>query len=74
MLEGLTPPPRKWNCKVKQEADGLSPSDKKILLEAVDNPAWKFKTLQKELGKRGIVIVDTTLSRHRNKACGCYRD
>lgn len=74
MLEGLTPPVRKWNCKVKQVADELSPTDKKILLEAVDNPEWKFKTLQKELSKRGITLVDTTLSKHRNKSCGCYRD
>ena len=73
MLEDLKPPARTYPCKVSLIAEGLSQADRKIFLEAVDNPEWKYKTLQNELAKRGIVLVDTTIARHRSKNCGCYR-
>lgn len=74
MLEDLKPTKRTYPCKVDLVAKELSESDRKILLKAVDDPEWKYKTLQNELAKRGIRLVDTTIARHRAKTCGCYRD
>jgi 5,10-methylene-tetrahydrofolate dehydrogenase/methenyl tetrahydrofolate cyclohydrolase len=73
MLEGLTPPRRVHNCKVRTVADGLETKDRDILLAAVDNPEWNFKTLSNELAKRGITIVDTGIAKHRRKQCACFR-
>lgn len=73
MLENLTPPTRKYSCKVAKVAATLDEKDRAILLAAVDNPDWGFKTLEKALMEKGIMIVDTTISAHRRKSCGCYR-
>lgn len=73
MLENLTPPVRTYACKVTKVAEGLEEKDRAILLAAVDNPEWNFKTLSNELAKRGITIVDTGIARHRRRQCGCFR-
>ena len=73
MLENLQPPARHFTCKVKTVAEQLETKDKEILLAAIMNPDWKYKTLSNELAKRGIVIVDTTIKAHRIKACSCFR-
>lgn len=74
MLENLKPPVRKYSCKVAQEAEKLEQPDREIFLDAVDDVQWKYKTLQGELAKFGIHVVDTTIAKHRNKTCACYRD
>jgi hypothetical protein len=73
MLEDLKPPVRIYACKVKTIADGLDAKDKDILLSAVNSEDWAYKTLSNELGKRGIVLTDTTIKSHRLKACSCFR-
>ena len=73
MLEDLTPPARIYGCKVRTVAEGLEPKDKEILIAAVNNSDWNFKTLSNELAKRGISIVDTGIARHRRKQCACFR-
>jgi hypothetical protein len=73
MLEDLKPIGRTYNCKVAKVAEGLEEKDRTILLAAVDSPEWNFKTLSNELGKRGIIIVDNTIARHRRRQCGCFR-
>jgi hypothetical protein len=73
MLEDLTPPVRSYACKVKTIAETLDPKDRTILLSAIDNPDWAYKTLSNELAKRGVQLIDTTISRHRNKRCACFR-
>lgn len=73
MLEDLKPPTRQFTCKVKTIADGLDAKDKEILLAAVDSEEWAYKTLSNELGKRGLVLTDTTIKSHRVKACSCFR-
>ena len=73
MLENLIPPVRAYTCKVTKVADELDEKDRTILLAAVDSPEWSFKTLSNELGKRGIIIVDNTIARHRRRQCGCFR-
>ena len=62
-------------CKVQTLASGLSDADGKILLEAVENvELWPANTLSRELSKRGISIADVTISKHRQRACVCFRD
>lgn len=76
MLEGLKQPKKNFGCKVEIVARELSESDKKIFFSAIDAPKeeWPAKTLSNELTKRGIRLVDTTITKHRTKACWCYRD
>jgi hypothetical protein len=73
MLEGLTPPVRTYGCKVRTIAEGLEEKDKDILLAAIDNPEWQFKSLSNALADRGITIVDTAIAKHRRKQCSCFR-
>lgn len=73
MLEGLTPPVRVHSCKVRTIAESLSDQDRGVLMEAVDNEAWSFKTLSNELAKRGITLTDSGIARHRRRQCACFR-
>ena len=73
MLEDLKPPGRHFTCKVQTVAEELEAKDSQILIEAVNSDKWSFKTLSNELAKRGIVIVDTTIAKHRRKQCSCFR-
>jgi hypothetical protein len=73
MLEDLTPPSRVHTCKVRTIAEGLSESDRGIFLRAVDDPIWGFKTLSNELSKRGIVLTDNGIAKHRRLQCSCFR-
>jgi hypothetical protein len=75
MLENLTPPaPNKSSCKIGLIAEGLSESDKKILLDAVaDQERWPVKTLSKALSERGLQVSDSPIYNHRAKTCACYR-
>ena len=74
MLEDLKPPGRHFTCKVQTVAEELDAKDREILIEAVNSDKWGFKTLSNELAKRGIVIVDTTIAKHRRKQCSCFRN
>jgi hypothetical protein len=74
MLEDLKPPSRQFTCKVRTVADALDAKDKIILLTAVNSEEWKLKTLSNELAKRGLVIVDTAIAKHRRKQCSCFRN
>jgi hypothetical protein len=76
MLEGMTPPKPNFSCKVDTVLKSLEPADQKILLEILetDKSIWPAKTLSSELSKRGIRIVDTTITKHRTKQCWCYRE
>jgi hypothetical protein len=76
MLEGLQPPKRNFSCKVNTLKDELEDKDYKILLSAIDSDkaVWPAKTLSNELSKRGVHLVDTTITKHRLKQCWCYRD
>lgn len=74
MLENLQPPVRLHTCKVRTLLEELSDKDGAILLEAVNNPLWGFKTLSNELAKRGLVITDFTIARHRRQQCSCARN
>jgi hypothetical protein len=73
MLEGMTPPAKKPNCRVKAVAQGLDPKDAKILHEAVISSEWTILGLSNELKKRGITIGEKPITAHRKGLCGCSK-
>ena len=75
MLENLeTPKNRAVYCKIDQILQELEVSDQEILKAAIaDKDRWGAKTLQNSLRERGLSVADTTISKHRNKTCACYR-
>lgn len=75
MLENLEPPQNKAvYCKIDQLAAELDEADAKILMDAIDDKArWGARTLATALRQRGVSVADTTISKHRNKGCACYR-
>lgn len=74
MLENLEPPVRKAPCKVRDLLESLEPGDAEILEAAVlDSGKWKIKTLADELRNRGLDISETPLTKHRARACSCWK-
>jgi len=75
MLEGLEPAQNKSvYCKIQQTLDTLDDKDTKILTDALaDKDRWSDKGLSTALRQRGLSIADTTIAKHRKKACACFR-
>jgi hypothetical protein len=74
MLEGLTPPKnRAVYCRIDQLLAEMSAEDKQILIDALDSPSWSANALSTALRQRGVSVADTTITKHRNKTCACYR-
>lgn len=73
MLEGLTPPVRKFSCAVRTLTDTLDAKDSVIFVEAVKSPEWLPKSLSRALRERGIVISDDSIARHRKGLCSCSK-
>jgi hypothetical protein len=76
MLEGLEPAKsRVFYCKVDLMSKELEEKDYKILLQAIaDTDTWTARGLQNALKLRGVTLADTTIAKHRNKTCNCYKD
>lgn len=76
MLEGLTPPKNKAVfCRIADMAAEMKETDRAIFIEAIDDQDnWKANTLSIALRQRGISVADTTIAKHRKRACACYRD
>lgn len=72
MLEGLTPNKYSPVCKVREIADTLEESDRKILMDAVnDSDKWGAIALRNALNKRGLQMSDKPIVRHREGRCDC---
>lgn len=72
MLEDLTPPKRVLPCKVRDVLQELESQDQQILNDALaDFKNWSARTLELELRKRGILISDSSIERHRAGVCSC---
>jgi hypothetical protein len=72
LLSGLTPPQRKYPCKVASILSQIDKKDAEILLNAINSPdVWPARTLSVALQGRGIVLSDPTIGRHRNGSCSC---
>jgi hypothetical protein len=53
----------------------LEKMDAEILEAAVMNSKdWSIKTLSVELGKLNIHLSETPLTKHRAKACSCWKN
>jgi len=74
MLEGMTPPKPDWPCAVRTVLGGLTDKDQQILNSCLDDvKEWPSSTLAKELRRRGIVLSDNAIKRHRVQGCSCKR-
>ena len=52
----------------------LSDKDYKILIDAIENTeVWGARTLSTALRQKGVSVADTTITKHRKKACACFR-
>jgi hypothetical protein len=72
LLSGLTPPERKYACKVATILSQIDKKDAEILLNAINTPeVWPARTLSVALQGRGIVLSDPTIGRHRGGSCSC---
>lgn len=71
LLNGLTPPNKVKKCFVAEKASTLTKEDKKILFDAIANPAWSLQALSTALGERGVELSRSTLERHRKGRCAC---
>lgn len=65
MLEGLKPLRNQRVTRIDEVLLDLDDKDKKILLEALDNPDWSSNGLSLALKHRGISISPSTITRHR---------
>jgi hypothetical protein len=72
MLDGLQPPQRVYNCRVRSVLETLDAKDKKILETALDSlDLWPVRTLSIELKRRGLVLSDSAIANHRRGSCSC---
>lgn len=76
MLEGLKPPAnRAYYCRVNLLLAELEENDQDILNQALsDTQTWPAKTLSNALKQRGLVLADTTITKHRQGLCQCARE
>jgi len=52
----------------------LEPGDKDILAVALaDTQNWPASTLSTQLRLKGLSLADVTITKHRRRACACYR-
>ena len=72
LLDDLTPPVKRYPCKVRTILESLDGKDKDILLNALgDREAWSAIGLGNALSQRGLPIADTSITRHRDGLCSC---
>ena len=52
----------------------LEPGDREILYAAIaDTQNWPASTLSTQLRLKGLSLADVTITKHRRRACACYR-
>jgi hypothetical protein len=75
MLEGLAPIDYKAGpCGlIKRAHSELSPSDRDILLAALENKLFSTYGLAEQLTQRGFSISETSVRKHRTGKCACAR-
>ena len=72
MLEGMTPRVQLTPCKVREIAEQLDEGDSTIFLAAIANTVeWSNNGLASELTRRGVVISEKTIRKHRRGECSC---
>lgn len=72
MLEDLKPPVRVMPCAVRTLRQQLDSLDQDILDKALGNPeVWGNTMLARELSKRGLMISEKAIRKHRAALCSC---
>lgn len=75
MLEGLAP--INYNVGpcglIKRANSELDPSDRDILLAALENKLFSNHGLAEQLTQRGFSISETSIRKHRLGRCSCAR-
>jgi len=72
MLEDLRPKAYSPPCKVRELAETLEEKDAKILMQAVEDVnTWGAIALRNALHKRGVMLSDKPIQRHRDGRCDC---
>lgn len=72
LLDALEPPKKERSCKIRSVKAELDKKDQEILDRALaDVELWPAKTLSNQLQNRGLIITDTTITRHRKGLCSC---
>jgi hypothetical protein len=62
-------PPNK--CSVHKLANTMPPKDRDELLQAVNEGVVPATVIERVLAKRGLVLKQASIQRHRRKECGC---
>ena len=73
LLDDLTPEHRKYSCKIRTICETLDIEDSVILNSAAMNPEWAVVGLSTALNKKGISISPSVITKHREKACSCWK-
>lgn len=72
MLEDLHHELKLGNCKIRSTVESLSAKDAELLKSYVDDVEnWTAYTLSTALAKRGIIIGDKIITKHRLNQCTC---
>lgn len=72
MLEDLHHELKLGNCKIRSTLDGLSAKDAELLNSYIDDvDKWSAYTLSTALAKRGVIIDDKIIAKHRLNQCTC---
>jgi hypothetical protein len=64
---------RLFPCRIKTLKDELSLQDATILEDAVMNPEWPCRTLETELFRKGLLLSEKLIRKHREKRCSCWK-
>ena len=64
---------RPRDCRVKQVANTLDPKDAEIFIAAVEGTGWRIHNLEPELKRRGILISQGSIKKHRDGDCSCSK-
>ena len=73
LLDDLTPEPRLYSCKIRTICETLDIEDSVILNSAAMNQDWPVVGLSSALNKKGIKISPSVITKHREKACSCWK-
>lgn len=73
ILDDLTPKPQVYTCKIRTLAESLDETDRKSLMDAIANEAWRPEALAKELTRRGLQVTKFPIIKHRENACSCSK-
>jgi hypothetical protein len=72
LLDDLTPPVKRYSCKVRTISEQLTDKDRATFLAAInDREVWSAIGLSNALKQRGVQIIDTSITRHRDGLCSC---